>query len=30
LKRYIARQVYPLILESLRVRPPSSTALAGV
>ncbi|MGR6321552.1 IS110 family transposase [Micromonospora soli] len=28
LKRYIARQVYPLILESLRIRPPSSTALA--
>ncbi|WP_260428460.1 transposase [Micromonospora globispora] len=22
LKRYIARQVYPLILESLRIRPP--------
>ncbi|SIR90613.1 IS110 family transposase [Micromonospora avicenniae] len=29
LKRYIARQVYPMILESLRIRPPSSTALAG-
>lgn len=30
LKRYIARQIYPLILESLRIRPPSSTDLAGV